>query len=230
MSNEIANAEKVLEQAVPTAKRVNKVTARFDGEMVVLTMYKTNDKLGTLTSKDIGMGEVIPEGVKKQAYLEQCKDVLVQLLNNNGVQGFYYDDASYQQENGIPKKLDSVTFTSTAVNLLSESLGEIGESAKLDDYSFNSDVRANITESYKDGYIKYASIVFPVSFTRDGLTFKGEVEVSVKSGQFCKPKSVTLDTGKTMNLNARNVAGLFKKEEPVVESDVAITESAMDVQ
>lgn len=195
--------------------RVNKITSVFnDNGGVTITLYRTHNKLGQLTSDELGIASFSDSGAtNKSVYMQYCKDTVIELLKNNGVEGFYYDPATKgpQAENGYPSKFDRASFMRFGADLVKSKILDctgdsgisIGGMPTEDGF-----LPIDIQESYKDGLIKYATVPIRVILVKDSFTKTITVPTSIRSGQLCKPKMFTIDDVEK-SLNPTNIKGLF---------------------
>jgi len=171
--------------------RANKVTARFEGEGVIVgTFYKTHDKLGEVKSNStevVGLGYKMPESIPASEGVEpvevtpkQKLDSFKEFLQVNATAfGFTYDPIDRRNNgNKYPSKYDEPTLLDTATKILSEKMGELVASVQktVDGYIKNkimdagSQITCNIgvgniavQEKYKNENLKYADATFPVT-------------------------------------------------------------------
>lgn len=160
--------------------RVNKITVSVDRKYneVRISLYKTNDLLGTLTNEDLNLPSFSESGVSLKAYQTYCKDFVIELLNNNGIPGYYYEPKSENQS----IKYDVSKFKS-GVNEYIESI--IGDKYA---YTILMTERIDVTEKYKDNYIKNAVAEFDIKLTQYDI--KIVVLAEIKSGQLCRPRII----------------------------------------
>ena len=160
--------------------RVNKITVNVDkkyGE-VRISLYKTNELLGTLTDEDLNLPLFSTSGVSIKAYQAYCKDFVIELLNKGGIPGFYYEPKSESQS----IKYDPSTFKKGVIEYIDSILADRYE------YKVPMTERIDVTERYKDGYIKDAVGEFDVRLTQYDI--KIVIVSEIKSGQLCRPKVI----------------------------------------
>lgn len=202
-------------------QRVNKVTVSLEGDGAKISLYRTNTRLGELTNADIGVPSFADSKLpNKQVYTNYCRETVVNLLNNGGVDGYYYDPNNHANTGGLPRKFDKVllvkhgrdmvfdTINSTVENLAGVEV-EIPDSEEY--------IEAHVSDVYKDGYIKYGHADFGLKINYNGNGKDITVPINIKSGQLCKPKIMVCD-GTEKNINATNIIGLFGETRPVVSS------------
>lgn len=197
-------------------ERVNRITAVFNTEDgVTMTLYRTHTKLLELSNKDIAVDSFKESGtVNKPAYMLYCKETLVNLLENGGVTGYYYDpkNNSEQSKSGIPSKFNEGTFIDWAKTTVMGILDgmDLGENIVPD--ICDVEMMAHVTERYKDGNIKYASVNVPVRFN----SVLAKVPVDIKSGQLTKPKKIEVKD-EMKGFNPTTIKALVKADEVVEE-------------
>lgn len=191
-------------------QRVNKITAVYNTEDgVTITLYKTHTKLATVTNKDISVPDFKDSGtVNKPAYMVYCKETLMNLLENGGIEGFYYDpkNESEQSKTGVPKKFDDNSFAQWAKQIVNDVINGMA----LDDIPIavsDRDMEIQVTERYKDGYIKYGNTSVPVAIGIIGA----DVPVEIRSGQLSKPKKININ-GESKGLNPTTIKSLVKSD------------------
>lgn len=179
--------------------RVNKITVNIDKkhDEVRISLYKTNDLLGILTNNDLGLPLFSSSGVSIKAYQAYCRDFVIELLNNGGISGFYYEPKSENQS----IKYDQSTFKKGTVEYIDSILDDRYE------YKVPMTERIDITERYKDGYIKDAVGEFDVRLTQYDI--KIVVISEIKSGQLCKPKIIKYNDIE-YNFNITNINRIIK--------------------
>jgi hypothetical protein len=208
--------------------RVNKITSVFNEDGgVTITLYKTHNKLGQLTSDELGIATFAESGATSKAvYMQYCKDTVTELLKNDGVDGFYYDPTTKgpQAENGYPNKFDRASFLRLGIELVKSRVEECIGNLDITIDSMPTDdgfLPVDIQEAYKDGLLKYATVPIRVILTSDGVFKNLVVPTSIRSGQLCKPKLFIINEIEK-SLNQTNIKGLFvevKASKPKVVSD-----------
>lgn len=180
--------------------RVNKITVNVDKKYggVKISLYKTNTLLGTLTEDDLDLPLFTESGVSLKAYQMYCKDFVIELLNKDGIPGFYYEQKS---ENKSIKYSNS-TFKSGVTDYIKSMLGDRYE------YKVLMTERLDITERYKDGCIKNATGEFDVRLTQYDI--KIVVVSEIKSGQLCRPRVIKYN-GTEYSFNITNVGRIIKQ-------------------
>lgn len=164
--------------------RVNRIAVTVDKKYddVKISLYKTNDLLGIFTGDDLTeLPQFSQSGVSLKAYIAYCKDYMIELLNNDGIPGFYYEPKS----EGKSVKYSPSEFKSGVSEYISDLIGER--------YPFKvlMDEEVEITKQYKDKYIKDATGRFNVRLVDDNILFT--VLGEIKSGQLCRPKKIEYD-------------------------------------
>lgn len=178
--------------------RVNRITVNINkyGETTI-SLYKTNNLLGILTEDDLDIPPVDVSGVSPKAYQMYCKDFVIELLNNDGIPGYYYEPKMANQS----IKYDNSTFKSGVKDYINSLLEDRYE------YNILMTERIDVTERYKDMYIKNAVGEFDVRLTQYDI--KITVISEIKSGQLCRPKVMKYDdTEYTFNIT--NVGRIIK--------------------
>lgn len=183
--------------------RINKVTVNIgdDYDPATISLYRTNTKLAEITSDmlDIPLLCDVPE-VGKVKYQQYCKDMVINLLENGGIEGYYWEPKKEQvSEDGKPivRKFNKSAFRQEAVNKLSAILEQMGVKFTINQFA---DDTVEVTEKYKDGNIKYGSTVIQAKV--NSTTIK--VLFELRSGQMCKPKQYQVDN-QTYALNTTNI-------------------------
>jgi len=191
-------------------QRVNKITATFSGDKVIITLYKTNTKLGSITNEDMQIPNIQDTKItNKNAYMEYCKDVAKNLLMNGGIPGLYYEENPDEPtcQSSSPKKFDKPTFLNISTQMVTDMLTQMGIDYTLVDKSDGIGY-VTITEAYKDQYIKYGSTLISVDI--GGHTI--DIVVEIRSGQLCKPK-IFKHNNIELSFNATNIRKVTKCNE-----------------
>ena len=159
--------------------RVNRIAVHVDkqNDDTVISLYKTNTLLGIINADDLEIESFQKSGVSMKAYQAYCKDIIINLLDNDGIEGYYYDPK--EERDGV--KYDVNAFTSACMDYVDNIIG--------DNYNWkrthNDDVPQ--LEQYNDKYIKNARGLFEIII--DGYDIRIQVVAEIKSGQMCRPKT-----------------------------------------
>ena len=139
---------------------------------------RVNAKIFLDLCKEAGLNVLITETVRDKAYQEYCKDYIIELLNNDGIPGFYYEPKTEKQ--GV--KFSPSEFKSGIKDYISDLIGDRYE------FRIPMDEEITIVEQYKDKFIKDATGRFNVKLLSEDVTFT--VLGEIKSGQLCRPKRI----------------------------------------
>lgn len=199
-------------------QKVNKVTATINQDTgdTTITLYNNNQRIGSVSNFDIEVPIYEDCGIpNKSKYLSYCKDVIINLLQNGGVEGFYYeykhvDDAN----NGKPSKFDKSLFITRSRAMINELLDDMlyerqEYTYRVSDNNKYDGSNAEITQKYKDGYVKYGNADYTVTVTHGGEDKVFTVSSYIKSGQLCKPKIMVYDENE-VGFNVTNITKMFK--------------------
>lgn len=200
--------------------RANKITAYWEGEGVaVAVFYKTHTKLLNIRSTDEAVtaaGFVMPIDTDENPITasQKLEAFKMWVSANASVFGITYDpvdrradafkfpshyDETTAMEYG--KKMLENAFTETLESLQSNVIvkmaknGDIPENAQVQ-YGIGDGV-LNVTEKYGNGFLKYATINFPVAIAVADKQIENEIVVELVSGQIKKPRAIG-DTVMTM--------------------------------
>ena len=180
-------------------QRINKITVNVDkkyGEVRII-FYRTNTKLGEISDEDLDLPSFDSAGVSLNAYKEYCKDFVIEFIDQGGIPGFYYEPKS----DGKSVKYDPSNFRNGIKEYIANVIGDKYE------YSFPLTEQVNITEQYKDKYIKNANGIFNVNLTQYDITIS--VLGEIKSGQLCRPRAMEYN-GDRMAFNITNINRIVK--------------------
>ena len=179
--------------------RVNKITVNVDREYgnVKISLYKTNILLGTLTENDLNLPLFSEDKISLKAYQMYCKDFVIELLNNGGIPGFYYE----QKSDNDSIKYDNGTFKSCVSDYINRLLDNKYE------YKILMTDRIEVSEKYKNGYIKNAKGEFDVRLIKYDIIIT--IISEIKSGQLCKPKKIMYNNNE-YGYNITNVGRIVK--------------------
>lgn len=157
-------------------QKVNKISVDIDSDdFTTASLYKTNNLLGVIECENLDIPSFSQSGVSRNAYQLYVRDYIINLLNNGGIEGFYY--AEKQESESV--RYDNSIFLQKAKEYMSNLLGG--------DYEFNITQDYNIeSEKYKTGFIKNATAKFPVTIN----TTKFKLICNIKSGQMCRPRKI----------------------------------------
>ena len=162
--------------------RVNRVTVnvnkRYDETKI--SLYKTNEFLGTLDDIDI-LPQFSSSGVSLKAYQEYCRDFVIEMLNKDVIPGYYYEPKSESQS----VKYDKSTFKKGTTEYIENILGDKYE------YKVLLTERIDVESNYGDGCIKNAIGEFDVKLLQFDIIIT--VISEIKSGQLCRPKIFRYD-------------------------------------
>lgn len=189
--------------------RINRVTVNISDdeyEPAIISMYRTNTKLVEINSDQLGIPTMseVPE-VGKIKYQQYCKDTVIHLLEQGGIEGYYWDPKKPQiGEDGkkIVSKFNSSSFRQEAVNRLTALLDQMNVQYTINQYVYDT---VEITEKYKDNNIKFGSTEIYVKVGQAQILVKFEL----RSGQMCKPKTFSHD-GQVYTFNTTNIHKLLK--------------------
>jgi predicted deacylase len=194
-------------------KRSNKITAYWEGDGVAVGVYyKTHDKIATVKSTDdavIGAGFEMPAGTEENPVtaaqkLEAFKTFLATNATAFGVQ---YDPVDRRDDAfKFPGSYDAESFAEYAKKMLTMTIEGVLESVQnnviakmiknelLADGSSVAygvgDANINVTESYSNGKLKYATAEFPVAIAVNGAQANLSATVELVSGQLKKPRNM----------------------------------------
>ena len=215
-------------------QRVNRVAVLLNGDGAVVSLYRTNTKLGEVTNEDLAIPNFKQSNMpNKMVYMNYCRDFMINLLENGGVEGYYYEAKQTIEDDGKPKKYDKGTFESGAYNMLVKTLDSILSSNTSVKYDImRHDTQVEVTEKYKDNYVKYAKADFSVSLEAGNKCEVIIIPIYMKSGQMCKPKNIIHD-GVERSLNMTTINSIMRGQEKPINVREAILKSlannALDV-
>ena len=207
-------------------QRVNRVAVLLNGDGAIVSLYRTNTKLGEVTNEDLGIPNFKQSNMpNKMVYMNYCRDFMINLLENGGVEGYYYEAKQAVDDDGKPKKYDKGTFESGAYNMLTKTLDSIlSNNASIKYEVMKYDTQVEVTEKYKDNYVKYAKADFSVSLEAGSKCEVIIVPVHMKSGQMCKPKTIIYD-GIERSLTMTTINNIMRGQENPINVREAILKS-----
>jgi hypothetical protein len=215
-------------------QRVNRVAVLLQGDGAIVSLYRTNTKLGEVTNLDLAIPNFKASNMpNKMVYMNYCRDFMINLLENGGVEGYYYEAKQTIEDDGRPKKYDKSTFEGGAYNTLVKVMDNIlNSSAHIKYEIMRHDTQVEVTEKYKDNYVKYAKADFSVSLESGDKCEVIIVPVYMKSGQMCKPKTIIHD-GIERSLNMTTINSIMRGQDKPINVREAIlkkiAENALDV-
>lgn len=215
-------------------QRVNRVAVLLNGDGAIVSLYRTNTKLGEVTNVDLAIPDFKQSNMpNKMVYMNYCRDFMINLLENGGVEGYYYEAKQTVEDDGKPKKYDKSTFTSASYHMLAKTLDSMLSSSTHIKYEvMHHDTQVEVTEKYKDNYVKYAKAVYSVSIESGDKCEVILIPVDMKSGQMCKPKTIVYD-GIERSLNVTTINNILRgKDSPLNIRDAILkkmSENAIDV-
>ena len=175
--------------------RVNRITVNVDkrADDTIISLYKTNTILGIINADDLEIESFQKSGVSLKAYQAYCKDIVINLLDNGGISGYYYDP----KEERTGQKYGVSEFGTSCIEYITGLIGDRYE------WKRNYDDDISEMEQYNDKYIKNAKGSFGISIV--GFDIKLHVIAEIKSGQMCRPKIfVYNNTEYTLNITNIN--------------------------
>lgn len=192
--------------------RVNKVTVYVSNtyDQSIITLYKTNTKLAEITNRQLDIPDFHKANVDRNTYQQYCKDVVINLLENNGIEGFYWE-AKQDNNDGQARKFSSSTFRAEAISRLITIMDMIVEDTDMtyEIHRFKND-EVEIRERYKDMSIKYGSTLIMMTVSKLTKSETVEIIVELKSGQMCKPKTFKMSDGSINQLNVTTLNRILK--------------------
>lgn len=204
-----------------TMNRANKVTAYWEGDGIAVgVFYKTHTKLATVRSNDqsvLSAGFTMPEGTDEAPV--NAADKLTAFKNficaNAAVFGIQYDPVDRRDDTyKFPSHYDEVNVLEFSKKMLTVAIKKVLGSIQTNvvdrmvkagnlpggsmvQYGVG-DGNVAITEKYGNGYIKYATITYPVAIAVGDKQTETSVTVDLVSGQIKKPRTIG-DTVMTMS-------------------------------
>lgn len=188
------------------AIRVNKVTASIEDEYSpgIVTLYRTNTKLAEITNDQLGVPDMFDAKVDKPTYLQYLKDLTIHLLEQGGIEGFYWEPKKVEQSpdgGQVVRKFTASQFREEAIKRLSAQMDAMVEDTnvtyKISQYKEDG---VNVTDRYKDGKVKYGSTIITATVGVD-KPIEIQIVAEIRSGQICKPKTFTTSDGQKHQLN-----------------------------
>lgn len=194
-------------------KRANKITAYWEGDGVAIGIfYKTHEKITAVKSTDdavIGAGFEMPAGTEENPVtaaqkLEAFKTFLATNATAFGVQFDPVDRRA--DEFKFPSSYDHETFAEYSAKMLKNTIEGVlaslqenvvakmiknellPEGAQVQ-YGIGEAV-INVTESYANGKMKYATAEYPVAIAVNGVQANLSATVELVSGQLKKPRNM----------------------------------------
>lgn len=201
--------------------RANKVTAYWEGDGVAAgVFYKTHSKIATVRSNDevvIAAGFVMPEGTDEAPItaaqkLEAFKNFI---CANAAVFGITYDPVDRRDDTyKFPSHYDEGNIMEYAQKMLCVAIEKVLGSVQTNvvdrmvkaghlpegsavQYGIGDGI-VDVTEKYNSGYIKYATVTYPVAIAVGENQTTTQVVVELVSGQIKKPRTIG-DTVMTMS-------------------------------
>lgn len=179
--------------------RVNKITVNVDSKNneTSISLYRTNKLLGTVTEDELHIMTYTESGVSVKAYQMYCRDIVINLLDNGGIPGYYYEPKS----ESVSVKYSMSEFREKCKEYVGNIIGELYEFTMTYD-----DIQHSI-EQYKDKYIKNARVDFGISLMQYNIRLK--ICAEIKSGQMCRPRTF-IHNGVEYNFNITNINRVIK--------------------
>lgn len=177
--------------------RINKISVDTDkkNDETIISLRKNNQLLGIINCDDLEIESYANSGVSLKAYRAYVEDVVINLIDNGGLPGYYYEPK--QDNDGI--KYDNGSF-----------LARIKEYAKniiKDKYRFSLMQDSIDAERYNNGFIKNASAKF-VLILQD-YDIRIILLCNIKSGQVCRPRVMLYD-GEEYSFNITSINRIVK--------------------
>ena len=183
-------------------QRVNRISVSVGSdkdECSMISLYKTNTKVAELTNRDIDVPDFKDSGTDRNTYQSYCKDVVTNLLQNGGIEGYYFDAKQDSSNETSGKKYGTAEFEAEAVKSVQNMLAEMTEGTDITYIVSTYNNFTDVADRYGDGNVKFGLVIVRASITRGANTLNSrniEVLVELKSGQMCKPKEFTMGSEK----------------------------------
>lgn len=190
-------------------QRVNKISVNVDDEFTVITLYRTNQKIGETTNEELNIPAFIDCGLdSKTLYANFCRDFVIHLLNHGGIDGFYYE-AKQEAKDDIPRRFDNGVFIKTATDTVTKILTDMFEDTQMKLQSCTV-AQIDVKNRYQDKYIRdgEADVICNIKYP-DEYDLQLVIPVEIRSGQLCRPKEMHTPTD-TYKLNITNMKALSK--------------------
>jgi hypothetical protein len=178
--------------------RVNRITVNIDKNTddTVISLYKTNTLLGVINADDLEIDSFQKSGVSAKAYQAYCKDIVINLLDNGGIDGYYYDP----KEERTGMKYDASSFATACMEYVSNVIG--------DNYEWKRTQNDEVDlEQYGDNFIKNGRGLFEIRI--EGYDAKLKIIAEIKSGQMCRPRAFIFQD-KEYTFNITNINRIIK--------------------
>lgn len=194
-------------------KRANKITAYWEGDGVAVgVFYKTHDKIATVKSTDdavIGAGFEMPAGTEENPVtaVQKLEAFKTFLATNATAFGVQYDPVDRRADAfKFPGSYDAETFAEYSKKMLAMAIETVLESVQNNviakmvknellgegstvAYGIG-EASVEISESYSNGKLKYATAKYPVAIAVNGAQANLEATVELVSGQLKKPRTL----------------------------------------
>lgn len=198
-------------EGLDVTSRVNRIAVYVGDrhDKSIITLYRTNTRLVELTNDMVGIPDIHESGVDRNTYMQYCKDVIINLLENGGIEGFHWEPKKIERGNNgepITHKFNSGAFRSEAVSRVSAIMDELVDGSDIK-YRIDmfADDTVDIKERYKDMNVKYGSTIITVNIGGGSI----KIPIEIRSGQICKPKSFIDAGGNTKQLNITTIRRIF---------------------
>ena len=158
--------------------RVNRIAVKIDKKTddTIISLYKTNTLLATIDADDLDIDSFQKSGVSAKAYQAYCRDIVINLLDNDGIEGYYYDPK--EEKTGV--KYDQSGMVTACMEYVTNIIGDRYNYKQ----TFNNEVLE--MEQYGDKFIKNAKILVEVLI--ESYDLRIQVVAEIRSGQMCRPK------------------------------------------
>lgn len=171
--------------------RVNKISVKADKYDTTISLYKTNQLVGYLYAEDVGVDPISSYKVSLRAYQTYIKDLIINLLDNGGIPGYYYEP----KQESANVKYDVQSFLKKTTEYVKSVIGDEYEFMLNQDYDME-------RENYKNGGINNATAEFGLILKDEDISMK--LVGQIKSGQWCRPRVVKY-CGKELTFNITNI-------------------------
>lgn len=176
-------------------QRIDKITVVIEYGKTKINLCRRNQIVHTLYASEIKLPEY-DNRVQKTKYINTVKQYVEEMFKKGVIEGCFF-----QEREGKSSKYDNSAASNNAEEKIVSEFGKLQEDLLC--VIMVLDAVVDVTERYKDKYIKYGIVKSKTKISAGGKEGTFNILTEIRSGQMCKPKIEYGD--KLLNITNLNV-------------------------